>query len=62
MVLRGAQLDAREGEAVAEYLTEIYGPGGDVMRTGILPPGLHEHQFDAVVSSAEIELPEGDGR
>jgi len=62
MVVIGTQLDADEMEVVIDYLYQHFGPGqGDPMRTGVLPADS-PLGGDGMVSSKNVELPDGDGK
>jgi len=60
MVIAGTQLNADEMELVIDYLVQHYGPRGEPMKTGVLPPDA-PYQADTAVTSDEISLPAGEG-
>ncbi len=61
MVVTGAQLNAEEMELVIDYLAGQFGPGAGAMETGKLP-ARSPMQTDGTVTSADIELPAGEGK
>jgi len=62
MVLRGAQLNPEEADAITQYLVQNYGPGVNPAKTGFAPPNAIAKESDDGMLSKDISLPAGQGK